>query len=163
MISKQAGGINTYISGAMKIVSACLVGINCKYNGGNSRNEKVVELSKKEKIIPLCPELLAGLGVPREQTEIIEGDGHGVLDGTARVVSRDGKDLSTEFIKAAEKTLEVARRKNATMAVFKARSPSCGSGMIYSGQFDGTLRKGDGVASALLKRNGIKVITEEDL
>ena len=147
----------------MKLCSACLLGVNCKYNGSNNLNQKAVKLSRKEILVPICPESIAGLPIPRIPSEIKKGEGHDVLDGTAAVVSKDGTDLSKLFIEGAYKVLREAQKKGITEAILKQRSPSCGCGQIYDGTFSGKIKNGDGVTTALLKRNGIHVISEDDL
>ena len=137
----------------MKIVSACLAGINCRYNGGSKPNQKVIELVKKGEAIPVCPEQLAGLTTPRTPTE--EKDG--------RIITKDGKDLTKEFQKGAQEALKIAKLSNCKEAILKSKSPTCGCGKIYDGSFSGNLINGDGVFTKLLKENNIKVITEEDL
>lgn len=146
----------------MILVSACFAGFDVKYNGSNNVNLKIKKLFDEQKAIPVCPEVLGGLSIPREPAEIVGGDGDDVLDGTAKVVTDSGKDVTEQFLKGAYDTLKVAKEADASMVVLKERSPSCGSTMIYSGKFNGTKRKGNGVTAALLKRNGIKVVSEEN-
>jgi uncharacterized protein YbbK (DUF523 family) len=147
----------------MIIVSACLCGINCKYNGGNNINEKVVELLKSGKALPLCPEQLGGMSTPRPPHEISKGNGEDVLNGTAKVIDKMGTDNSKAFIRGAEETLKAALQCGAKIAILKSKSPSCGLEMIYDGTFTGTLKEGNGVTCEILMRNGIKVFTEEDI
>lgn len=147
----------------MIIVSACLCGINCKYSGGNNINEKVVELLKSGKALPLCPEQLGGMSTPRPPHEISKGSGEDVLNGTAKVIDKMGTDNSEAFIRGAEETLRAALKCGAKIAILKSKSPSCGLGMIYDGTFTGTLKEGNGVTCDILMRNGIKVLTEEDI
>ena len=132
----------------MKLVSACLLGIKCRYDGKSKPNEKVLELSKKETLIPFCPEQAGGLPTPRVAQEIQGCSGEVVLDGKCKVMNKEGRDVTEEFIRGA---------------IMKQRSPSCGCGLTFDGTFSKNFIKGDGVAAALLKRNGIKVMTEEDL
>lgn len=146
----------------MKLCSACLLGINCRYDGQNKLNQKIIELAKKELLIPVCPEQLGGLSTPREGPEIT-GDGSEVLDGKAKVITKTGKDVTENFIRGAKETLELAILLNIKEAILKQKSPSCGCGKIYDGTFSGNLIKGDGVTTALLKRNKIKTISEKDL
>lgn len=146
----------------MKLCSACLLGVNCRYDGGNKRNRKVIELSKKEELIPVCTELLAGLKIPRDQTEAT-GSGELVLDGKAKIITKDEKDVTEIFIQGSKKVLEIARKYGIKEVILKQKSATCGCGKIYDGTFSGKLISGDGVTTALLKRNGIKVISEEDL
>lgn len=148
----------------MILVSGCLCGINCKYDGNNNLNEKVLELLRQGKAIPVCPEQLGGQATPREAHEIVNGDGAMVLDGKCRVLGRDvSDDVTTEFIKGAEETLNIARELKIDTAILKARSPSCGKGIIYDGTFSGGKKTGNGVAAELLIRNNIKIYTEDEL
>lgn len=140
-----------------KLVSACLLGEKCRYDGKSTPNEEVILLSKKEELIPACPELLGGLDTPRAPSEITGGDGNDVIEGRAKVVSKEGQNVTEYFVKGAYATLEIAKRENATEAYLKSKSPSCGCGKIYDGTLSRTLKDGDGVTTALLKKNGIKV------
>ncbi len=145
------------------IISACLVGENCKYNGGNNSHPKVKEIFEKGHSIALCPEVLGGFGVPREKTEIQDGGGANVLCGKSVVESETGKDVTLGFIRGAQKAYACADEKGITSAILKARSPSCGCGEIYDGSFSRTLRQGNGVLAQLLLDNGFTVVTEEDV
>ena len=147
----------------MYIASACLCGINCKYSGGNNFNEEVYKLFSEGKVIPVCPEQLGGMTTPRSVKEIQGGTGADVLDGGARVMSPSREDSTEEFIKGARETLKIAKDAGAQKAIMKTKSPSCGFGKIYDGTFNGVLIDGNGVTSELLSRNGIKVITENEL
>ncbi len=142
----------------MDIVSACLIGEKCRYDGSNCSDEKLKKMYEKGKLGAVCPECDAGLGTPRSPMEIAGGDGADVLEGRARVVSKDGGDLTQEFIEGAKAALEAAKKHGAKRAYLKTCSPSCGCGRVYDGSFSGTLRKGDGVTAAMLKKNGIMVI-----
>lgn len=135
------------------LISRCLIGYNCRYDGGGCLNEKAIQLSEKYELIPICPEEDGGLPTPRMPAEIQDG----------RVVTRDGRDVTAEYERGAQTALSAAINNEVEFAVLKARSPSCGSGRIYDGSFSGTLIPGDGIAAALLKKNGIRVITEEEL
>lgn len=147
----------------MILVSACLCGVNCKYNGGNNLDERVLKLFREGKAIPICPEQLGGQSTPRAPHEIVGGTGADVLAGAAKVLGPDGDDdVTGEFIKGAEETLMIAKECDAKIAILKARSPSCGYGTIYDGTFSGTRIKGNGVTAELLERNGLKIYTEED-
>lgn len=137
----------------MKLCSACLLGINCRYDGESKPNEKVIDLSRKETLIPVCPEQLGGLRTPREASEQKDG----------KVFTKTGVEVTTQFKKGAEEVLKTAKRLGIKEAILKQRSPSCGCGQIYNGNFDGTIIKGDGVTTKLLKKNGIEVISEEEL
>ena len=145
-----------------KLVSACLLGVNCRYDGQNNLNEKVMRLATKEVLIPVCPEQLGGLETPRESMGITGGGGSEVLDGKARVVNRTDRDVTENLVRGAEETLKIAKSSGVREAIFKARSPSCGCGKIHNGTSP-RLMEGDGVTAALLKKNGIQVITEDDL
>lgn len=143
----------------MKLVSACLVGINCNYKGSSKPNERLIEMLKRGELIPICPELLGGFKTPRPAAWTT-GDGATVLDGKEKVLELDGKDVTKMFIKGAQEVLEFAKKIGIKEAILKARSPSCGCGKIWVNK---KLIDGDGVLTALLKRNGIKVITEENI
>ncbi|MCM3239397.1 DUF523 domain-containing protein [Heyndrickxia oleronia] len=145
----------------MILVSSCLAGLDVRYNGTNCLNDKIRKLVEGNKAITICPELLGGFSTPREPAEIIGGNGEDVLDGNAKVVEKSGKDVTQLYIKGAYSTLKQAIKLNATLVVLKENSPSCGSLTIYNGEFTGKKIMGMGVTSALLKRNGIKVISEE--
>jgi uncharacterized protein YbbK (DUF523 family) len=142
----------------MDIASACLAGIPCRYDGQAREDAHVKKLYDDGLIKPVCPECLAQLPVPRCPSEITGGDGHDVLSGTAQVLAQDGSDRTQAFIDGANKTLQEAVACGAQRAYLKSRSPSCGCGRIYDGSFTKTLRHGDGVACALLKKYGIEVI-----
>ena len=147
----------------MKIlISGCLLGLNCKYNGGNNLNEDCVALKEKHTLIPICPEQLGGLATPRAASEIINGTGEDVLSGTARVMDMAGVDETQGFIRGAEETLKIFKMLDCDIAVLKGRSPSCGCGRIYDGTFLGSLKDGNGVAAELLLRNGIEVLNESN-
>lgn len=137
----------------MKLCSACLLGIKCRYDGKNKPDGKVINLLKKEILVPVCPEQLGGFPTPREPAEQ-RGD---------KIVTKSGKDVTESFTRGAEQVLELARLLNIKEAILKQKSPSCGCGKVYDGTFSNRLIEGDGVTAILLKKNGIKVITEEDL
>ena len=145
----------------MLLVSACLLGINCKYSGENNLNTKITQQGSN--IVPFCPELLGGLSTPRPPAEIIGGDGKDVLQGHAKVITNTGKDVTKNFVAGAQMSLKLAQLTKAKTAVLKANSPSCGVNCIYDGTFSHSKRCGDGVTAALLRQHGIKVITEMDL
>ena len=131
----------------MMIVSACLAGFPCRYDGKAKPCALVVELVRAGKAIPVCPEQLGGLPTPRTSCEIREG----------RVVDADGRDRTEAFERGARAVLQIAQTYGATEALLQSRSPSCGSGWIYDGSFTKTLTAGDGVTARLLKENGIQV------
>ena len=137
------------------MISACLLGVNCKYDGGNNRlpDETIGKLVSQYDLIPVCPECYGGLTTPRTPSERL-GD---------RVVSKTGVDVTAQFNKGAEAALYLARLFNVKTAILKANSPSCGSGTIYDGTFTGTLAGGDGVTAELLKAHGIKIMNENAL
>jgi uncharacterized protein YbbK (DUF523 family) len=145
------------------LVSACLCGVNCKYNGGNNLDKRVHELFKEGNAIPVCPEQLGGQSTPRAAHEIVGGTGGDVLDGYCKVLGPEGGDDTTEeFLKGAYETLRIAQECGVKIAILKARSPSCGHGFIYDGTFTGNKIIGNGVTAELLLRNNIEVYTEED-
>lgn len=145
------------------IVSSCLAGLDTRYDGGNKLCEPVKKLVEQAIAVPFCPEQGGGLATPRPPAEITGGDGHDVLAGRARVLTREGKDVTQEFIRGAREMLRLAQTIGAGKAILKSLSPSCGHKAIYDGTFSGKIITGDGVTSALLKESGIEVITEEEL
>ncbi|MCK1994864.1 DUF523 domain-containing protein [Peribacillus muralis] len=147
----------------MILVSSCLAGFEVRYNGTHSLEERIMELVSEKKAISVCPELLGGFSTPREPAEIIGGDGEDVLDGKARIIEKSGKDVTALYIKGANLTLLKAQEVSATLVVLKENSPSCGSATIYNGAFKGIKMVGNGVTTALLKRHGFTVISEERL
>lgn len=114
-------------------------------------------------MIPICPEQLGGCPTPRSPAEIIGGDGKGVLDGVNRVMTKDGVDVTEKFLDGANKVLKLSKKMNIKKAIFKEGSPSCGVCRIHDGTFSGNTKKGSGVTTELLRRNGILVISEEQL
>jgi uncharacterized protein YbbK (DUF523 family) len=146
----------------MKLVSACLLGINCNYKGSSKPCQKLIEEFRSGDLYPICPEIMGGLSIPRPPAEIEYGTGLDVLNGQARVVTADREDLTQQFVQGAYAVLSVAESLHAKEAILKARSPSCGCGKTYDGTFTDTVIDGDGVTVALLRQNGIKVISEED-
>ena len=142
----------------MDIVSACLIGEKCRYDGSACTDPELKKLFDAGKLIALCPECDAGLETPRCPMEIDGGCGADVLAGRARVISHDGDDFTEQFIDGAKKTLAAAKKHGAERVYLKSGSPSCGCGKIHDGSFSGALRQGDGVTAALLRKNGILVI-----
>ncbi len=138
-------------------VSECLLGTDCKYNGGNNLNNAVVEFLKDKKYITICPETYGGLTCPREPSEIV------FTAGQAKVISRSGEDVTAQFTSGAEISLRKAIENGCTHAILKARSPSCGVKEIYDGTFSGTITSGYGIAAKMLTDSGIICITEEEL
>ncbi|MDD7652361.1 MAG: DUF523 domain-containing protein [Candidatus Faecousia sp.] len=138
----------------MKIlVSACLLGLDCKYTGGNNLCPRVAALREEHTLIPVCPEQLGGLPTPRLPAERL-GD---------RVVTREGADVTEAYEKGARQTARLAELLGAELAILKARSPACGAGAIYDGSFTHTLLQSDGLAAGALKKLGIPVYTEENV
>ena len=127
------------------------------------RNRKVIELIKRGKAIPVCPEQLGGLPTPRSGSRIVSGSGEDVIDGKTKVITDDGNDVTENYLKGAELTLQLCRQFNITTVILKQGSPSCGKGKTQGGEKVRELVNGNGVTVALLKRNGIKVYSEEDL
>ena len=142
------------------LVSACLAGINCTHKGANHLKKSIKKLVDDKKAVSACPEVLGGLGIPRDRSEIIGGDGMDALFKIAKVMTESGRDVSPEFIRGAEKILRLVRKHGIKKAILKSKSPACGLNVIYDGTFKGALRRGDGVLAAILKLNGIKVYTE---
>lgn len=164
----------------MYIVSACLLGANCKYDGGNNENEAVKQFCDGHKVITVCPETEGGLEAPRPPAEQVPGEDptESCEDGknpetaedqdVVKVIDKEGKDLTEAFNEGARKCLSkviVAELmgEECELAILKANSPSCGSCRIYDGTFTGTLTDGDGVFTKLIKKRGIKVVTENDI
>ena len=137
----------------MIVVSACLLGENCKYDGSNNKNQKVLDFLKDKEHIAICPEMLGGLPCPRIPAEIKNG----------QVFNKEGKLVTDEFEKGALKALEIAQKSNADMAILKESSPSCGVNTVYNGEFTNTKVNGSGITASLFKKKGIKVITEKDV
>lgn len=137
----------------MRLCSACLLGVRCRWNGQSKLSEKIIALSKKEVLIPVCPEQLGGLPTPRAPSEQ-RGD---------RIFTSDRRDVTEQFRKGAEEVLHIAKTLEIKEAIMKQKSPSCGCGKIPDGNFSDKLIAGDGITTALLKKNGIKVISEGDL
>lgn len=137
----------------MKIVSACLAGLKCRWDGDSRPCQKIIEMIKRGEAIPICPEQLGGLTTPRIQSEQ-KGN---------KVFSKNGKDVTEEFQRGAEEVLQVAKLFNCNEAILKSKSPSCGFGKIYDGTFSGRLINGNGITADLLKKNGIKILSEEEI
>lgn len=135
------------------LVSACLVGENCKYNGGNNYNEQVMDFLKGKETVLICPELIAGLGAPRNSCEIVNG----------RVFDNMGNDLDEAFREGIRISLQQIQDDTIDLAILQPRSPTCGVHQIYDGTFTGKLIPGQGVFAAALIKNGIRVIEPSDL
>lgn len=135
------------------LVSACLLGANCKYSGGNNLCPALDALKEKYQFIPVCPEQLGGLPTPRPPAEC-RGDA---------IVNNQGSDVTEQFRKGAEEALKLGQFFGCTAAILKTRSPSCGYGTIYDGTFSGTKVPGDGVTAKLLKEEGYRIYSEDNL
>ena len=135
------------------VVSACLLGENCKYNGGNNRNPAVLEFIRGKEVIPVCPEVLAGLGTPRVPIENL-GD---------KVVTQEGKDVTEALRGAVEQILTRLSGEDVECVILKSRSPTCGVKQVYDGSFSGTLVDGMGVLARALRDAGYRVIDAEDI
>lgn len=140
-------------------VSACLCGVPCRYDGRSKGVQYFLEQQQPEWLL-ICPEVSGGLPTPRIAAEIVGGDGHDVLNGRARVVTRDGQDVTQAFLRGAYRALAQLQNTEITTVVLKQNSPSCGSQSIYDGSFAGRLRSGHGVTSALLQVHGYQVLDE---
>lgn len=135
------------------LVSACLLGASCRYDGKAKPVKKVIALKEKYNLIPVCAEIMGGLPTPRIPCEIKNG----------RAINRNGEDKTAEYVRGAEEVLRLARLFGCDTAVLKSRSPSCGNGEIYDGSFSGRLISGDGICAELLKANGIKIFNETQI
>ena len=135
------------------LISACLLGVGCRYDGRRVKKIPVSLLAERYELIPFCPEIYGGLTTPRTPSERV-GD---------RVLMADGRDVTAEYQRGAEEALDLCRELGIRRALLKSRSPSCGRGQIYDGSFSSTLTDGDGVTAELLIRSGIEVYTEEEL
>ena len=135
------------------IVRACLLGENCKYNGGNNRCQKVIDFVKDHEVIQVCPEQMGGLSTPRLPAEIYN----------EKVMNTEGVSVDAQFRKGAKAALKITLEEGATLAVLQPRSPSCGCKQVYDGTFSKTLIPGKGVFAQLLADHGIKLMEPEDL
>ncbi|MGZ4206602.1 MAG: DUF523 domain-containing protein [Actinomycetota bacterium] len=145
------------------VLSACLAGVACTHEAEAKTRDWALKLIAEGRAVLVCPEVAGGLPIPRPAAEIQRGDGADVLAGGARVVNEDGDDVTANYLSGARTAVEAARDARAGLAVLKARSPSCGCGRIYGGGFNGELRDGDGVTAALLKREGVQVVSDESV
>lgn len=138
----------------MKIlISACLCGIGCRYDGKSIYYEKLDQLNQAHTLIPICPEILGGLPTPRPPAEIQHH----------RVMTCLGTDVTPQYKKGADETLKIAKMLHCSCAILKERSPSCGCGKIYDGTFSKTLKSGDGITAGILKQAGIKIFGESQI
>ncbi|KPJ89658.1 MAG: hypothetical protein AMS17_00930 [Spirochaetes bacterium DG_61] len=149
--------------GARYLVSACLAGEKCRYDGSSCAHQRVVELVLRGEAIPFCPEVAGGLGIPRERCEIcLSADLLIRSDLLIRVITQSGRDVTYHFLKGAEETLRRVHDNKIECAIMKSLSPSCGFGRIYDGSFSGRLVNGKGVAAALLYAHGVKILSEKE-
>ena len=145
----------------MYLISSCLCGVNCKYNGSNNLNERCLKLLKEGKAILVCPEQLGGLSTPRTPAEI-NGTAKGVIYENDKVITKEGTDVTEAFIKGAMETLHIAKLSNVKAAILKEGSPSCGVNYIYDGSFTGNKVYGKGITANILEENGIEVVSDVD-
>lgn len=144
--------LSDFLPGAHILVSACLLGVSCRYDGGAAADPRVVALAGRFALIPVCPEQLGGLPTPRQCVELCGG----------RAMSRDGADLTEAFVRGAEQAMHIARLTGARAAVLQPRSPSCGLDRVYDGTFSGTLVPGQGMFAARLERAGLVLFSPDD-
>ncbi|MCE8039534.1 DUF523 domain-containing protein [Halomonas sp. MCCC 1A11062] len=147
------------------LVSACLLGKRVRYDGGakSSGSEILAQWQAEGRVVAVCPEVDAGLPIPRAPAEIIAGDGAGVLTGSAQVVDRHGENLTAAFLSGASLTLQLCQRHDIKVAVLTEHSPSCGSTEIYDGSFAGTRILGAGVTAVLLRHHGVCVFNQHEI
>lgn len=134
------------------LISACLLGVPCRYDGTSTTDKRILSLAEMHHLVPVCPEQLGGLPTPRPPAERHD----------TRVLTRDERDVTAAFARGAEETLRLAKLFSCRIAILKSNSPSCGSGQIYDGCFCGRLIPGDGMTAALLKAEGLTVLSEKD-
>lgn len=139
------------------LISACLLGVSCRYDGRSMPlpDRVILELKRKYHLIPVCPEIMGGLPTPRAPAEI--------LPEQKKVLRKDGTDITEAYRRGAEETLRLAQLFGCKLAVLKERSPSCGKDRIHDGSFSGAMTDGDGITTALLRQNGIEVIGESEI
>ncbi len=135
------------------LISACLMGINCRYNGKSEIIKELEELKNKYNLIPVCPEIYGGLKTPRNPAERVNN----------KVLTNNGEDVTDNYKKGAEEILKLAKFYDCKYAILKERSPSCGFGRIYDGTFSKTIKDGNGVTADLLAKNGVKIIGESKI
>ena len=136
------------------LISACLLGVNCKYSGDNNYNKELIDkLNEQYDLIPICPEIMGGLSTPRNPAEIRDG----------KVFNNQGDEVTKDFQKGAEEALKIAKILNVNKAILKSKSPSCGKGLIYDGKFNNKLIEGNGITTDLLLKNKIQVISDKEI
>jgi uncharacterized protein YbbK (DUF523 family) len=134
------------------LVSACLLGIDCRYCGTGCYHEDIAKLAEKHYLIPVCPEQLGGLPTPREPVELVNGF----------AIDKQGRNVTEQFKKGAIEVLKLAKLYHCTLAILKSNSPSCGFGKVYDGTFTGKLTDGDGITSAYLAKSRITIVNEKN-
>ena len=140
------------------LVSACLAGERCRYDGSSCSHKRIMEMVQGGEAIALCPEVACGLPVPRERCEIVPA-----ADGSKRVLTESGADVTLQFMRGAAKALDLALKNGIKSAILKSLSPSCGFGKIYDGSFTGSLVEGRGITAELLRVHGIRIYTEQEV
>jgi uncharacterized protein YbbK (DUF523 family) len=145
------------------LVSACLAGRACAYDGSHRANDVILQLVRDGRAVLVCPEEEGGLPTPRPAAEIEGGNGADVLDGSGRVVTDAGVDVTAEYLEGARIAVDRAASEGCRAAILKARSPACGCGAVYDGSFTRRLGSGDGVTAAALRAAGVELWTEEDV
>jgi len=138
-------------------ISACLLGIPCRWNEKNKENKQAIKEFLKGKTLIICPEIMAGLPTPRPACEIVGGDGKDVLENRAKILDREGNDYTDEFVKGAKLALDFIKENKIKKVLLKSGSPSCGAANIYIGDFSGNKKEGLGVFAALLQAHGIEI------
>lgn len=135
------------------LVSACLLGVHCRYSGTGTSHEDIISLKYKHNLIPICPEQLGGLPTPRNPVEIVNG----------KAKDKQGRDFTKEFSKGALQTLQISKTLDCKLAILKSNSPSCGNNKVYDGTFKGELIDGQGYTAKILMENGIEVLSEKEI
>jgi uncharacterized protein YbbK (DUF523 family) len=141
------------------VISACLAGLHTRYDGASRPHPALELLAEQAVLVPVCPEILGGLGIPRSACNFVGGDGQAVLEGTAHVVDRNGINCTQKFVRSAQEVQRIVELVRPRLIIFKEGSPSCGLRRV---DIEGVKQQGCGVTTALLKRNGITIISEED-
>ena len=147
----------------MILVSACLTGEKCRYNGEHRKHPLIEQLNKKGKVVAVCPEVMGGLSVPRLACEISGANALEVIEGRARVVNIAGDDITEHVLEGCYKAFDLAKKNNIKLAILKDKSVSCGTDQIHDGSFQGILVSGKGILAVLLEREGIRVKNSDNL
>lgn len=147
------------------LVSACLAGCEVRYDGGDLpvADTRFSKIQRKHQLVPFCPEVSAGLPIPRAPAEITGGDGEAVLAGNAKIIDTNKVDLTEQFIAGAQSALEKCQSEGIRFAILAEKSPSCGSNYIYDGSFSGTKVPGAGCTAALLRQHGIQIFSQHEI